>query len=684
MLTLVVVGALACLLAPAAAPAGAQEAGAIDVVIEQLAPMLVEPDGTLTVSGVLVNVDDAPVDDVRLRLRVSSRPLAERAQVASVIEAGLSPEGGSPDDVPLPLTEVVVAASLAPGVQQPFALTVDVAGLGRTGGGVYALGVEALGRLPGQGQARQGVERTLLPLSIEEGVSAPLGLAWLWPLADRPGRDAAGVFLTDATPASLATGGRLHGLLALGTQHADAITWVADPELLQAATDIADGYLVADGDGTVVGDQDQAAGQWLADLRAATADVPVHVVPYADVDAAAARRAGLPEDVIRSATQAEPVAEAALGRPVTDGLAWAPTGRFDKQTANLLADAGVSTVILAGSAMPTKDGAGASGISDYGTVLGPITAVLRDDGLSAVAATAPATTAGLVQERQRFLAESALAAQAAEPGTVLAIGPRDLRWQPSTALLEQLLTATEQAAWLRPTTLAELRAAPRAPRTRLPYGERSRESELPPAFMSQVARTAGRIESLGAILDDPAPVTAPFTAALLRAQSTAWRADVPAGRDLLQRINGEITGRVEQVRVLSTGTVTFSGDAGRVPVTIANDSDQPVTVGLALVGSPAARLVSEPVTGITVDPGRKVSVEMEARVLGGEPLDVRVQLLTGRGDPYGKPAVIVLTSTAYARAAAWVMGVAFAGIAVFVVVGIARRVRTARASHMAR
>ena len=39
---------------------------------------------------------------------------------------------------------------------------------------------------------------------------------------------------------------------------------------------------------------------------------------------------------------------------------------------------------------------------------------------------------------------------------------------------------------------------------------------------------------------------------------------------------------------------------------------------------------------------------------------------------------ITVTSTAYSRAAAWVVALAFLAIAVFVVVGIVRRIRAAR------
>ena len=103
-----------------------------------------------------------------------------------------------------------------------------------------------------------------------------------------------------------------------------------------------------------------------------------------------------------------------------------------------------------------------------------------------------------------------------------------------------------------------------------------------------------------------------------------------------------------------------------------------MTVGLALVGSPALRLSSEPLTSIRIDAGKMASVDIDARVVGGDPLTVNVQLLTPEMTPYGKPARITVTSTAYARAASWVVAAAFVAIVVFVVVGVTRRIRKAQ------
>lgn len=183
---------------------------------------------------------------------------------------------------------------------------------------------------------------------------------------------------------------------------------------------------------------------------------------------------------------------------------------------------------------------------------------------------------------------------------------------------------------------------------------------------------------LASILEDPGSVTDPYAAALLRAQSSAWRDDLPVGERLIRTINAGLAVETNKVRVLSAGTVTFSGDVGKVPVTVVNETDQTVRVGLALLGSPATRLSAEPAADIAIEPGRKVSVDITARVIGSDPLPVRIQLLTPEGERYGVAGTITVRSTAYARVASWVVVVAFIALAVFVIVGIVQRIRRAR------
>ena len=348
----------------------------------------------------------------------------------------------------------------------------------------------------------------------------------------------------------------------------------------------------------------------------------------------------------------------------------------------LAADAMIPVSSTTDSSVPSVT---PNGIADYSTAVGVIDALLLDSGLTNALGARQRTRGEIVLARQRFLAETALIATEpdADGNRVLAVGPAEVRWHPTAVLLDSLLRATSQAPWLRTATIDDLRSASRVVRKKASYGTGVVAAELSAQYMSRVKAAEGRLDRLVAILDDPSTIGPSYAAALLRAQSSAWRAEPSLGTELLGMVNAGLLERTSFVRVLSAGTVIFSGDAGRVPVTIANDGDQAVTVGVALIGQPSARLQSIPLSGIRVDPGKKVSVDLEARVIGGEELPVTVQLLTPAGARYGAPATISLVSTAYSRAAGWVVAVAFIALAAFVIIGITRQIRRVRSPRSA-
>lgn len=677
----------------ACVPVGAAPAmgSTINVVVDSLAPLIPARNSNLRIAGRVVNSSSQPIERVSVRLRLSQAPLSDRDELSVVANMPLIPPPATPPDSALEDSQADIGALLRTGEEAPFVISIPLRALPLGNPGTYVISVEALGTDYRGVEGSKGIQRTFLPWFPKGTDLNPIGLTWLWPLVDWPARDADGTLLNDSTPLALTPRGRLGDLVSVAAQNPSVITWIADPELLQAAAEIANGYEVLRDGELVVGDRSKDARAWITSLKSAVRQSRLHTLPYADIDASAARRAGLEQDVVRSITRSPGIAEQVVEQPVEGGIAWASAGRIDKRTANLLAEAGVTTIVLAADAMPPAESTSdprvpaltPNGIADYSTAVGVIDALILDSGLTNAIGARQRTRGEIVLARQRFLAETALIAT--EPGAganrVLAVGPAEVRWHPTAALLDSLLRATSQAPWLRTATLEELRFASRIPRRKATYGTGVVAAELSAQYMSRVKAAEDRLDRLVAILDDPSTIGPSYAAALLRAQSAAWRSEPSLGSELLGLVNAGLLERTSFVRVLSTGTVIFSGDAGRVPVTIANDGEQAVTVGVALIGQPSARLQSTPLSGIRVDPGKKVSVDLEARVIGGEELRVAVQLLTPAGARYGAPATISLVSTAYARAAGWVVAVAFLALAAFVVIGITRRIRRVHSSR---
>ncbi len=658
-----------CLLLPlagtlAAIPPALAADPAAQVVLDSLLPFVPTANSELRITGRLVNTSTATISTPSAQLRLSTEPIPGRTG----IDAVLSSQGQSTT----PVRTVSLDQPLAPGGQASFSFQVPFRQLPLAKAGTYAMAIEALDA----GQAVVGGLRTFLPWYPNSTKSThAIGVVWLWPLADAPARTATNVLLNSQTPVSLSPGGRLADLVDVGREFSSTLSWMIDPSLAQSADDISRGYQVVEDGAIVVGNRSSDAQRWLNELRASIAPSNARAIAYADIDASADRRNDLSTDVVRAMTLAQPIASSILKSEVKGGVYWTPAGRLDQRTANLLASAGTTTVIMSTAAMAGDADQPRQGIADYPTSFGNLTAVLADARISETLAMPQRNASETILARQRYLAETAAIADSVIGDAELTVvaAPSDLRWDPSTSFLRSVLRATQTAPWMRPATMSGLESATRSSSARLPYTA-ANSGELPSAYLDRVQRVQQRVKQLTAVQATPTTVNQSYSEALLRAQSSAWRSDAATGNALVSAISRELSAQINLVRPISSGTITFSGDSGNVPVTLANDGSTTVNVGLDLIGIPASRLESEPKMNILIEPGQKISVEIPVRVVGGDPLPTQVQILTPSAVAYGTPASITLVSTAYARAAGWVVLAAFIAIAIFVVVGITRRI----------
>ena len=99
------------------------------------------------------------------------------------------------------------------------------------------------------------------------------------------------------------------------------------------------------------------------------------------------------------------------------------------------------------------------------------------------------------------------------------------------------------------------------------------------------------------------------------------------------------------------------------------------TVGVRLVGDPRPRLESDVLTAVQIEPGKRESLVIPVRVIGGDPLRVRVEILDREGGVLTTGGAVELRTTAYARAARWFTVGAAILLGLMVVFDIWRRVR---------
>lgn len=655
------------------APPAAADTLPVHISLDSLTPAIPRTGDTLRLSGRLLSSALEPLTGVSIQLRRARAPIADRTDLAASLAA--SETSPDPDAVIVAGSQVAMASPIAPGAAVPFSLTVPLSRLRLSGPGSWIIGIEVVSTSAGAGQVRVGEQRTVLP--VYPTTPAPLEVTWLWPLVDWPDRTANGVLLTEQTPTSLSPGGRLDQALTAVERSPAAVSWIVDPALLQTATDMSDGYQVLSGGIPVIGDRQGEAQDWLRRLTRLASDSSVHPLPYADVDASALVRGGLPGDVVRAVIQGPAVARASSGLALAPTVAWSPYGRLDASAADVLATSGVTALVIPADALPTTDPVSGA-TTTIQTPHGSITGVLVDPRLSAL--TDPRQSVDPVLLRQEFLADTALIATGmsslrADRGLVIA--PPSVTWTPSPKALAPLLAALESTPWLRSRSLSDLLAVrpDGAQRGRAPYGSRARGAELPGSYVTRIARTSQQVAALTSVIDGPADQGEPYRQALLRAASATWRTQPDVGSTLLAATTRSVALQIAQVHVLSAGTITMSGDAGRIPITIANESEDDVVVGVVVRGNPSVRLRSTAMTGIRIAAGQKASIDISAQVVGADAVAADIQLLTPDGQDYGPPARISVTSTAYARAASWVMIAAFAAILIFVVFGVVRRIR---------
>ena len=182
-------------------------------------------------------------------------------------------------------------------------------------------------------------------------------------------------------------------------------------------------------------------------------------------------------------------------------------------------------------------------------------------------------------KEQWFLAETAMIA--AEPAStsraLVAAPPR--RWDPSLSLADALLNETATAPWLRPATLASIVAdgpAPGSPRRRAPPLHLVSRGELTGSLLRQVRDAlVAQVHLLDSILTKGGQGY--LSTAVDAVESSAWRGGRRAQRPAVQLLRHElafVSGKLAQVRIVTSGRVTLGGKAGDVPVSVRNNLPQ--------------------------------------------------------------------------------------------------------------
>lgn len=689
----VAVAALAVLLAGSLVTASAQVAavGGLRLVLSDVSPRVVTADGptVLNVTGMLTNDGPTPVSDLVVRVQRGD-PLGTEGQVRDALDGEAATDAVAPQFVPL--TDV-----LEPGGRVPVRLSVPLRGAPQTGlalstTGVHELLVNVNGTPQDGARARLAAVRMLLPVLDLPGGDAgprradPTPLTVLYPIADVPHRlsttPGAPVLLADdALVASFATTGRLGGLVTALAQHApvgsagrSAVCVALDPDLVETAALMSQGYQVVSPDGAITaGAGAEVAAQWLGRLRGAVRGGCVVALPYADADLVALERGGLTDAAARALGTGRQILSTLLQTPVLNDVAWPADGHADAATLDVLTANGVRSVLLSGDAVTGRVRSGVVPITGDR----PLAALLTDPLLTR-AATGPIASPTTPGRGAAALADSpagdggplatqdligALGFRAAGRAPIVMAPPH--QWATGGAGAQYLLDAVDalvDAGAVTPIdvpgTLAVPALAPVQPDPAVTG------AEIPAAAIDTVATAARNLVDLRTAVVADARVGisadelfAPLDLGIARAASAAYRRRPDAAQAAAAAELSRVDAVRNSIRVLEPPSPYSLGTSDApLPITIANALPVTVRVRIDVRGTPGLRVA--PIEIQQVPPLGRRQVSVNAQVTRAGQFTVEAVVHTPGGGELGPPSRLRLRSTAYGTITGWLTAVA--------------------------
>ncbi|MGB8020491.1 MAG: DUF6049 family protein, partial [Candidatus Nanopelagicales bacterium] len=667
---------------PPAADRPAIGAGVLSIRISSVTPTIPEEEDTVLLRGSITNSSTTAVTGVVAAMRISPTPLAGRSEIPGVVSGssnrfGTRVEGARQD----------VAGTLEPGSSAEFSLRAEIADLGLTEVGAYVIGAEVLGN-SGAGVQRQDLDRTFLPWWPKGANAEPLLLTMLWPVAGRPVRDAEGVLPDEELAVDMSPTGRLAVLVDAGSRGKDALNWVLDPEVAEAADAMSDGYLVRGDDGsTGEGARQKEVAGWLAQLTAALGDSSANSTAglYATPDLVAASRDELVNTILKQRRDINSRTAQTIGMALPSRTVLMPGGNADDTTLADLAEGGVRSVVLDDWAMPTRPPVTftPSGNVVLDTSEGELKVLLNDSALSDALAMPMSSQPEVSAARQRLLAETLVTVGELPSSQRLVVAVPATDWAPSQAAARMVVDFVSATPWIAPTSMAD--ALAREPssigRAHVAYDAEVSGPELPRAHVASVEDQFSDLATYGSVTTRPSDVPVSAALAPTRQLGSYFRDRKSARRELQRAATKQIGALIDSVSVVSSGSITVSGSSGTIPITVENSGPSSVTVGLSFSSVPPQVFTAAPVEPFDVAPERRTSVAVSAEVTGGGQIPVAIQLVTTDGTPYGEPVQLVVQSSAYANATRILVRVALALLVLAVLVHGIRRLRRARRAN---
>jgi len=637
----------------------ATAAGGFDLTLDRLEPQWLAQPSAVTLS-MTIRASSASTEPVNLSVRQSERPLAGRADIASVMSGG--------SKIPsVTIKQASTGIPLSEGVNI-FDLTLSPNELRLTDNGVYLLHVTA----------RAGTTKSsfdvLLPYFNEANIDSfePLKVLPLWTVAARPSLNVRNQYLNHEWVNTFSDTGSVGAIVKAAAGRSD-LTWLIDPDTVWTAERIAGGGEVLGRAIEVITDeQSSAAANWLESLKFATGESDVYSLPYANAEVNALINNGLVELATAAVTHTQALTDT-LQRPQVARAAIAHRGDFSYNTWKWLNEQGLYMTILSDA----KYASTAASFTSNGVAVfanGRKSLVVDTQATRQFSGALAANTRGPL--RRQALISDLLITMLERPND-----PRVLVLRPDTTATNITYNTVADTLdslsvpWISSVTVTDaLKDVTTSDRknARVRIGAAIRKTAL-----KDIKWVQRRRASLEGLIGGTA-VDAAIQDAQIRLASATYRGtEVRAMR--LATIN-DLRNVIGSVEIMSSGAVMFPREEAVVPITIRNDLPVEVTVRVIAIGEPSVRVSPSDVGLITIQPGKRKSIEIPTTLVGSDLAFLNLRLADKDGQVFGARTRIQLSSSAYAQAASYVIGGAALLLVVMIVVNAVRRVRSRKST----
>lgn len=659
---------------PAPTVKPAQSPDDVEVRLTSFSPVAPAPGDTVTITGTATNkTDDVLTRPQAIACNEPDR-ITDNAAIGALSDDGAGCKG-------LAGSESTAfhdfADAIEPGATKQFKISVPWQQwqFSRTSG-VYVVGVRIFANDTTGSRATRAIARTLMPVVSPAAELRTVRTAMVITLRHKPTQLVGTYFsdeslLDDMDPEQ----GRLSRLLADGA--GKSVTWVIDPSLLDEARQLAEGYRT-DGALGVRAEPSPVARDWLTRLDRAIGSDPVVMLPYADPDVRGLVDAGLGR-LVGQARELGAASAAPGGRQARTGFWLDPDAANEATLATAAGTTAADVTLLSNTSWDAEDRPD-SPVVRINTSRGPVRAVVADQALMSGG---PDASNGPVQLRQRLAAETALLAldtggSSAPASVSVAVVPGrtfDMLGTATGTVLQAL-----RLPWIQPVGIDKLAAGP-VPTVPAPEAEHT-DPLLTPPQLDSIRTLDGDITTYTSLLTT-ATGRAGWDRSKLRAASSTWRGAEGDGDKFRRYQVGYLHARFDKVRIVNSDApsddiVTLSASKGRFPLTVANDLNVPVRVGLRIESLNRDDLAVEPIETARIRGGNRETFEVRASAQQNGLIRARVHLVTEDGRELGRPLELDIRAAQYGTVGWVLVGAAVALLFGTSAIRIYRRIRSER------